>query len=326
MRIVYTVPGIVPHGGIRVIFEHCNRLLDFGHEVIALFLTKGRPTWFDLDPRIRIVYNPYHLSNIDALVITSPHSIRMAQKIRAKRTFLFCQMAEHLFRPRDKSWQRQCLDFYTSSYPMLSISKWNMDLFASYGRKAPTYYIGNGVNLDHFPISEKPKDGTCILVEGWVSTNPSKDPDHIGPKVAVRLREEFGVKVLAYSQCLNSTKYKPDEFYHRPSLKEMNELYERATILVKATKYDARSCAPMEAMTKGTATARAIMEGDDDLIHDVNCLKSAYNEDELYRNARMLLENQTVRNRLADAGREHVQKYSWDYWMKEVNRIYTCQE
>lgn len=322
MRIVYTVPGLVPHGGIRVIFEHCNRLLDFGHEVFALFLTKGRPTWFDLDPRVRIVYNPYHLSNVDALVITSPHSIRMTEKIRARKVFLFCQMAEHLFKEGDDHWFNTCRRFYTAPYPMLSISQWNIDLFTAMGRTAETHYIGCGVNTDHFPISVKQKDGTRILVEGWQGNNPSKDVDYLGPKVALRLKEEFGVRVLAYSQVENLGPYKPDEYHYRPTLQVMNELYERATILIKATRYDARACAPMEAMTKGTVTARAIVKGDDDLIHDVNCLKSDYNEEELYNNARMLLKNTALRNHLAEGCCKYVKQYSWDYWMKKINAIY----
>lgn len=322
MRIVYTVPGIVPHGGIRVILEHCNRLLDFGHEVYALFLVKAKLNWFPIDPRVKIVYNFRHVANVDAFVMTSPHSIRLAQHIRAKKKFLFCQMAEHLFKEGDSNWLNTCQKFYTAPFPMLSISQWNMELFQSMGRTAPTHYIGCGVNLDHFPLSDKPKDNTCVLVEGWQGNNPSKDADYIGPKVALRLKEEFGIKVLAYSQVQNLGPYIPDEYHYRPTLEKMNELYERATILIKATKYDARACAPMEAMTKGTVTARAILKGDDDLIHEVNCLKSDYNESMLYNNARMLLENESLRKRLTEACCKHVQKYSWDYWMNEINKIY----
>lgn len=297
-----------------------------GHNVSALFLTRGRPDWFKIDDRVKIVYNPYHVSNIDVLVITSPHSIHLTREIRAKRTFIFCQMAEHMFQPRNTSWQLACRSFYTASYPMISISKWNISLFQNeYGRMHPTYYVGNGVNFDHFPISDKPKDGQCILVEGWECTNPSKDADHIGPKVALRLKEEFGVRILAYSQLPNKGPYYPDEYYMCPDIKKMNELYSRASFMIKASKYDARSCAPLEAMTKGTPTVRAIIMGDDDLEHGVNSLKVHYNEEELYGAAKAMLTGQMWKTLGPDC-LNYVKTQTWEYWMKRIEYIYSCRD
>lgn len=322
MRILYTVPGWGRHGGVRVILEHANRLHKLGHDVTLLSLVRGKQDWFKIDPQVRIIYHPVHARNIDVAVITSPHTIHWLDTIKAKKKVMFSQMAEHLFRPDNKQWFERCRKFYSAPYPMMAISKWNIDLFkAEFGRTAPTHYIGNGVNLEDFPISNKPKDGKCILVEGWVSHNAAKDVDHIAPKVALRLKEEFGVRVLAYSQLTNPGPYMPDEFYCCPDLKTMNALYERATIMIKASKYDARSCSPVEAMTKGTVTARAIIKGDDDLVHGHNCLRGDYNENWLYIHACQLMDG--MRYDMEKACLAHVQKYTWDYWMGEVNKILT---
>lgn len=324
MNILYTIPGWGRHGGVRVILEHVNRLHAMGHNVTLLSLQRGRADWFVLNPGIHIVYHPTDAKNVDVAVVTSPHTIHWLDAIKAKKKVLFCQMAEHLFRSHDFKWGLKCERFYTANVPMMAISQWNIDLFRDfYGRTAPTYYIGNGVNLDDFPISDKPKDGKSILVEGWVAHNGAKDTSCIGPSVAMRLKKELGVKILAYSQLANTTAFTPDEYYQKPDLAAMNDLYERATIMIKATRYDARSCAPMEAMTKGTVTARAVIEGDDDLEHNVNCLRSGYNEDELYQNAKRLLTDHTLRHSLSIFGRAHVRKYSWDYWMNKVNDILT---
>lgn len=308
-----------------MILEHANRLLSFGHQVTLLALQRGKADWFEIDPRVKIIYHPVHARNIDVAVITSPHTIHWMDSIKARKKMLFCQMAEHLFRPDNHLWMSRCATFYTAPLPMMAISQWNIDLFKEqFGRTAPTYYIGNGVNLKDFPISHKLKDGKYILVEGWVSHNAAKDVDYIGPKVALRLREEFGVKIMAYSQMPNNTAFEPDEFYCKPDLARMNDLYERATIMIKASKYDARSCSPVEAMTKGTVTARAIIRGDDDLIDWENCYRSAYEERALYKISRGLLINSNgIREKLAANCIEHVQKYTWDYWMIEVNKIIT---
>jgi glycosyltransferase involved in cell wall biosynthesis len=185
------------------------------------------------------------------------------------------------------------------------------------------HYVGNGVNFNDFPImADCKKDGKTILVEGWESTNPTKDVDAIGPTVAQMLRED-GYRILAYSQMpLERFPDTPHEYYFRPSIERLNQLYERATVLIKASKYDARACAPMEAMTKGTVTVRAISLGDDDLINDKNCIRVPYcNEVDLYREVKALLNDNEKLTRLKNNCLEYVQKYSWDYWMPQIERI-----
>ena len=267
-NVFITIPDFSLHGGIRVILEWANRLTVW-HSV-HLHNLKGEThcNWFNINPDVKLV--GANMKGMDILIITSPHSIHFQDRPDLpERTFIFMQMCEHMFKPNDKDWQRKCYTFYTSKHHLISISKWNINVITNqFGRKGVTHYVGNGVNLDHFPISNKPKDEGTVLIEGWESGNSSKDPDHIGPKVAARLKAD-GYSICAYSaKPLVTMSDVPDEYYCKPSLAQLNELYERATILIKATKYDARSCAPMEAMTKGTVTVRGIIEGDDDLIDE----------------------------------------------------------
>jgi hypothetical protein len=110
-----------------------------------------------------------------------------------------------------------------------------------------------------------------------------------------------------------------DEYIDNPTVKQLNDLYEKATILLKATKMDARSCSPMEAMTKGTVTVRGIEFGDDDLTND-NSFRCLYDEVALYETAKFAL-NSPIRQQKADLCREYVQTYSWEYWMNQINQI-----
>lgn len=319
MKVFITIPGLsVPHGGLRVIIEWANRLSKW-HEVYLYSLKRETCGWMNISPEVIQVRTP-SMKGMDCLIITSPHSIDFEDRPDCPdKVFIFCQMAEHLFRPDDKQWERLCMKFYTSKHPMFSISKWNMDLFKEMGRTGETHYIGNGVNLGDFTISEKEKDGKTILIEGWESLNPSKDPRKIGPKVAKALKEE-GYKIIAYSQApLKTMPDVPDEYHQRPTLEKLNELYERATILIKASRYDARSCSPVEAMTKGTVTVRAIDKGDDDLISGYNSIRTGYRYDDLLWSAKTLLEDRQLRERLSKNCIDHVKKYTWNYWMDKIN-------
>jgi len=319
-----TCPSVkVPHGGIRVILEWANRLSKWHN--VTLYIADGETNckWFEIDPIVKIEINKNNIVDYDCVIITSPHSIHLQDLITSnQKCFIFMQMAEHLFNPNDTEWLKKCTDFYTSKYPLFSISQWNIDMLKNeFKRSGEIYYIGNGVNLDDFTISETPKKDNIILIEGWEPTNPSKDIDNLAPRVAAKLKK-MKYKILAYSnRPLKTFAEIPDEYYHNPDLKTMNDLYDRATILVKATKYDARSCAPMEAMTKGTPTVRAINYGDDDLINDFNCVKVLYNERQLYEGIINLLKDKDKYEYMSSHCLNYVKTITWDFWMGEVNKI-----
>lgn len=331
MKIFIVTPSFAIHGGIRIILEWANRLTQY-HEVYLYSQKNDYCNWFEISEKVKHVQHP-GMAGMDCLIITSPYNIDFQdRKDTPKKVFIFAQMAEHLFMDKSNAaypmWYEQCLKFYTSKHPMISISKWNMEMFKDLGRKGETYYMDNGVNFEHFPISFKPKDGKTILVEGWECTNPSKDSDNIGPKVAEALKDE-GYTIIAYSQKkLKTMASIPHEYYCRPSMEVLNSLYERASIMIKASNFDARSCSPLEAMTKGCVTVRAINLGDDDLEHCVNCLRGQYNEKQLLDICEYLLTN-PERNRehlkyLSQKARLWVQEHcNWDNIMPSINSILT---
>jgi hypothetical protein len=291
MKILITTPSLqVPHGGTRILNEWAVRIAQF-HDV-TLLVHNGPAVcdWYDIPPAVSVTRSRAAVLSADCVIIGSPHSIDLSRVIRPKRQkcFVFMQMLEHMFSGQ-RQFQALCSQFYLSKFPMFHISRWNEEYVRRIGRKGEIHYVGNGVNLDHFPISNKKKDGKVVLVEGWECVNGSKDIDYIGAKVAGKLKSE-GYTILAYGQRpLEHFADNLHEYYYRPSLEQMNMLYERATILTKASRYDARSTTPMEAMTKGTVTARAIIQGDDDLVHGENCLRCDYDMAKLYENAKELL-------------------------------------
>jgi glycosyltransferase involved in cell wall biosynthesis len=229
-------------------------------------------------------------------------------------------MMEHLFDP-NAIWQSKCHQFYISRHPLFSISQWNIEaLRTQFNRTSETIYIGNGVNLQDFPISRKPKDGKTVLIEGWEAGNPTKDVKHLGAMVAKKLKQ-MGYTVIAYGGIpIKTLRNVPHEYHCRPDLATLNSLYERATILIKASRCDARSCSPMEAMTKGTVTVRAIEKGDDDLIFGVNSIRTTYHYKPFLQACIELLSNEKERIALAENCYLHLERYGWDYWMQIINQ------
>jgi hypothetical protein len=288
MQVFITIPAMtVPHGGIRVLIELANRLAAF-HDV-KIISTQRHCDWMKINVPV-IMEREYKGGEV--LIIGSPHHIHLT----GKKTYTYCQMLEHHFAPNDRRWVARCHDFYTK-HEMISISHWNMDYIKSISSH-PIHYTDTGVSYTDFPTEIVEKDFKTVLIEGWETGNISKDSDNIAAKVASRLKDE-GYKILVYSsKPLTVLPEVPDEYHYRPSLEVINDLYRRATILIKATHMDARACAPLEAMTKGCVTVRAIDSGDDDLIHNVNCLRCDYNEERLYTYAKILLTNRKRFDRL----------------------------
>lgn len=319
MNLLISIPGFPAHGGIRILIEIANRLTKWHNVTIYSLGGLSGIEYWNIDPKVKVTTN-IDLEAYDTLLIGSPHTINLEDVFHGK-IFIHLQMMEHLFNSNLK-WNELCKKTYTSKNPLLSISEWNIfDLQSVYKRTGPTHYIGNGINYNDFPIKETKKDFKTVLVEGWGASNPSKDTDNIAPKVALKLKRE-GYHIISYGREKPKLYgYVPNEFYIMPNLEKLNELYSRATILLKASKYDARSCSPVEAMTKGTVTARAIIKGDDDLKNNVNCLKVGYSEQQLYKAAKNLLTNEVDYKRLQSGMKETLKYNDWDKRIKEINEI-----
>lgn len=318
MNLVITTPSLkVPHGGTRVLNEWANHLAKY-HDV-TLYVQDGQMYCPWMSVKVRMTTKVSAILKADLVIIGSPHSIHLEKK--AKKCIIFMQMAEHMFNYNIK-FNNQCTAFYNSPNLLLSISKWNIEYLINQGRTGEIKYIENGINLTDFPIERTTKEN-AVLIEGWeAGGNFTKDIYRIAPQVAERLRDE-GYRILAYSQKpLVTMKHVPHEYYQSPTLKQMNNLYSRAKILLKASVCDARSTSPMEAMTKGTPTARAINEGDDDLIHMLNCIRVPYGKvDDLYNAAKYLLTLPEEHDIIATECIDYISKMSWDRKIEEINEI-----
>lgn len=328
MQICYLAPHIHrPHGGIRVIFEHVNTLAAFGHEcTLHVFGNPMQKKWANISEKVDIRYGGQITDEFDVIVATTPPLALMLRdaKVSAKKLY-FLQMAENLFTASAKDFNAKALESYRVPFPIIGISRWVEYYVRTVGKRgdAPMYYVGNGVSSDFRPDNGQQKQFT-ILVEGWQSYGDSKDVAGIAPKVAKRLKEEFGAYIIAYSQFpLTTMKDVPDEYYQVPSLPELVSLYQRSHILLKASLLDARSCAPVEAMACGCVPVRAIQHGDDDLIHGYNCLRSEYSEKALYENAKRLIQDRRQLIWLMKNGKTYREQWlSWTNWMSIIESIY----
>lgn len=329
MKILYLIPSLRPHGGIRVLIEHANHLAAQGHEVVLQAYTNddgGRSNWYKLNPDVTKIFGRHIQDGFDVYVAGAPPmAVDLANYRTSAKRFFFLQMAEHLFQKDNGRFNAICHESYKVPYPIIGISRWVEYVVRTDGGRGrlPMYYIGNGVSDDFKPPKRKP-DELTLLVEGWETYGDAKDVDRIIHPVVRRLKEETGCRVLAYSQFpLRTHPDLVDEYYEIPSHAQLIEINQRAHVMLKASLLDARSCAPVEAMACGAVPVRAIHHGDDDLLHNYNCLRCEYDAEALYRIGLRALTDVQLRSVLARNGQEYREmELQWDYWASKLEQIF----
>ena len=333
MKILIITPSLAPHGGVRVLVEHANGLAHQGHDVTLQVVHKPEqalPNWVDFHEDVEIQsgaikYNP---ARFDAIIYGSPFlAVQFHSHYKDAKTFLLLQMCEELFNPDNKAYVQQAIESYHLPIPIIGISQWNKDRILDVHKRDPNlpyHLIGNGVS-DNFKPGIK-DEGLTVLVEGWVGYNPAKDTEAIAPRVALHLKQKYGARIIAYSQFPLShpqAKFKdvPDEYYVQPTAEQIVRLNQRATFLLKASHYDARSCAPVEAMKCGTPTVRAIDLGDDDLLGGYNCVRCRYDYSQMIALSELVIEG-SVLPKLQLNGLEYAKtNLSWPHWSNELFKI-----
>jgi len=156
LRIFITTPTFGLNGGIRNIVELANGLQELGHDVI-LFNEAGHLR-SPYEIKCRVVNATNMLKKSDVLVLGSPHSVRLL--LHGVKSVAWVQMLEERFRVGDARWDKMCREWYNMTNRLFFSATWGANLV-----KPGSPVLGTWVNLDHFPISTKPKDGKTILLE-----------------------------------------------------------------------------------------------------------------------------------------------------------------
>jgi len=298
VRIVICAPGLGPCGGARVIIEIASRLQHRGHAV-AITGPGIQPGWIDHDfpvVPLRTLVEPK--TPYDVVVATGYQTVVPAMALPAKRKFYYVQMQEHLFYNEGSPGWREARATYPAAqkadFNFITIATWQQEVMKeTWGIESEM--ISVAVNRDHF-YPDGPKQD-YILIEGD-DRNPAKDVEGLAWHVGEVLRRDYGISLYGYAAYQHSHAHIFDRFVIRPSERRMRRLYSGALFLLKASKYEGRAGAVSEAMVCGTTCARAIIEGDEDVMDGYTGLRVAYQYTPLLDAARLLAEDTRLRRQL----------------------------
>ena len=356
MRISFVLPGSspTPTGGVKIIYEHANRLVARGHAVTILHgayvtrksglrgvgragasyllnrvgLMRWRPDrWFKVDPRIDLRWAPNlagaWLPDGDAVIAASWQAAEWVRQYPdAKgRKFYFAMDFERFMEAGPELRGRIAL-LHRSGLRTMVISPAGSDMIVA-GGGAPPCLVPCALDFGTYSLQE-PFDADSRSMIGF----PARLERHkaLGDAVAaltqVRERSGFSGVVWAFGGARPPQLPQWIEYQPFPSDAELARLYNRSKLFVVPSLYEGWGLPGSEAMACGAALVstdnggvRAYAE------HGTTALLTPPGNPELLADAVCsLLDDEARRLRLARAGYEQIRQFSWERASSDLER------
>lgn len=325
MRIGYIIPSCGISGGVGVVCQHANRLLERGHEVVLLALDKPEGlAWFPKQ-RVPVVQAAQWKDPLDVLIATGWKTAFWLPKIRAQVKCYFVQSDETRFYP-EKSIQRQlAMLSYFSRVHYFTEAKWIQAwLKQTFGHDS--FLVPNGLDGSLFfpdeplvPKSSRPR----VLLEGSISL-PFK-----GMQEAFEAVMPLDVEIWCVSSSGRVKKdWRCDQFFEHVPMTRMRKIYSSCDVLLKMSRVEGFFGPPMEMMACGGVNVVAKVTGYDEYIIDRENALVVEAGDVLGARAAVqeLLENRLLREQMVERGLKTAAAWRWDSSIelleKELNGLF----
>lgn len=348
MKICFLLPGSspIPTGGPKNIYEHANRLADKGHSVTvihAAYVTQRsgvrgvvraaasyilnrcgvmqwRPdSWFQISPKVQLLWVPGFAAcwvpDADAVIATSWQTAEWVSDYPSSkgRKFYFAMDFER-FMEASPDMKRRIAANHTAGLRTMVISPAGQAMVVANGGATPALVP---CALD-FTICnlQNPIDADSRRLIGF----PARPERHKATEDAVkalervRSRPDFNVAAWAFGG--ERPAYLPDwiEYHVRPTDEELARLYNLTRIFVVPSHYEGWGLPGSEAMACGAV----LVSTDNGGVHAyaehgrTAVITPIGRPDALAEAVSSLLEDDCLRLRIAQAGYEHIQRFTWE--------------
>jgi L-malate glycosyltransferase len=346
MKITFMMPRYEwrPSGGYRVVCEYANQLAARGHEVTIVhprrlicpappqrltavgrarktvqdvreLLYKPSVGWQPIDKRVKLLYVPNsesrHIPDGDAIFATNwgtVQSVLESPKTKGEKCYLI-QHYETFLGPKnlvDETWR--------APLHKVVIAKWLLDLGKQLGSQ-DMVYIPNAINHDRYrllrPTAPRPRKVAMLFATSWIKGAEE------GVEALSIAREKYP-DLRASFFGLNLRRPRIPEWieYHRnpPQQFLIESIYNASSIYLAPSRSEGSALPPAEAACCGCALVATDIGGFREYIdHGVTGLLSpAEDAKALAENLCLLLGNEDLRIRLANAANDHMKRFTWE--------------
>lgn len=326
-------------GGLKVILEYANRLVNDGYQVhiayagsifwqkkslfhkLTAILRYGQQcakgysatNWFPLDKRVQEhlcwSLNESHVPEADTYVATSPHTaIYLKDYKKSCKRFYFLQG----FEDWGQFSKADVLETYRFPFQKIVISHWLENIVHDCGEMCTV--IPNGFDFKRFSLTVPIEQKDCYRVSMLYHTMARKDCStgfkaleivhNAYPQLRVNL---FGVPPRP--------DHLPDwyDYYQQPDEETHNRINNEAAIYLGTSQTEGWGLTVGEAMICGQAVVCTDNPGYLEMAKDgSNALVAPIGDAErLAVHISSLIENSTLRFKLAQKGHQDIMKFSW---------------
>ncbi len=341
MRVTFVLPAYPwePIGGFRVVYEYANHLVKRGHEVTVIhprrlpnwtpsprpplrrrlleLLVTPRITWQPIDERVRMLYvsepRARAIPDGDAVFATFWPTAELVLHYPPHKgeKFYLIQDFGSFFGPRENleaTWR--------APLKKVTISRWLYDQVSSVANeKDDIAYIPNGINHQLFQllndIPGRPR--VVVMMYSYARYKASED----GVKALETCRKEFeDFRAIAFAPYPDRPQELPPWIEYRvcPDARALVQIYNSASIFLSSSLAEGFSLPPAEAMACGCVVVATDSGGIREYAeHEKTALLSPPGDPEaLAENLLRVLRDDELRVRLAQAGHERIQEFTWE--------------
>lgn len=320
--IAFVIPGEGISGGIMVICQHANMLIEKGYDVVLInhnLEDTYRLDWFPdlLAPVIKI--NEFQL-NADIVIATQWSTVYTVLNLPAKRKLYFVQSDETRFNPQDSVESRSAYRTYTYDFEFIVIAKWLKEWLRKEFNK-DAFYVPNGLDTSLFFLDEPlvPKnDKLRVLLEGPIDI-PFK-----GMKEAFEIVDGIDCEVWCVSTLGKpKSNWHCDRFFEKLPLRDMRKIYCSCDVLIKMSKVESFSLPLLEMMAcGGTIIANEFTGSDEFIVDGYNGLVVGQGDVAAAREKlKLLISDRDLLNTLKKGGLETAKKWAWEESHKHFVKV-----
>jgi glycosyltransferase involved in cell wall biosynthesis len=340
MKITFLSPHIGIGGGVKIIFEYANRLMDQGHDVTVVSVIpksmrnetkkkftydsiepEGKRTnpveWFDLRTKLVLVpdFDSKHIPNGDVVIASAwqtAYDVNRYSSQKGKK-FYFIQSYETWDGPED-------LVDGTWNLPLrkIVIASWLKDLAEKKFHQNVSKIITNPIDFTQFYCEKKqwnqPRKIGMLYHKGkWKGVKDAKTAFSLAKKAHPEIKlVMFGAKP---DPEWTDIEY---DYYYRPSNKTLRELYCSCDIWLSASLVDGSALTPAEAMACRCALVATDIGGVRDyaINNETALLSPKGDPDALATKLIYLIENELELKRISDAGYNMIKQFTWEKAIK----------
>ncbi|HBV85233.1 MAG TPA: glycosyltransferase [Desulfosporosinus sp.] len=324
MKIVIPVVSLET-GGTRFIYQLANEMVDKGHIVEIVLPEKAIVAWPLRAQVTRIKeLTPDRIPSADFILPNFYPTVFPAWESKKGRVVRLSLGYEPLWVAE----KEKALASYHINAPIISISEWHRQLILQETGKNSTVIPG-GVDTSVFTPSPKKSLSTGRLTIAYILRSKEhgytwKGTDDFWEtcKGLAQLVPEFDIQVVA-PEGANYQAPLPYKIIEAPADNDMALFYAQADIFVSTSYFEAFSMPPLEAMACGTAVVTTDNGGNRDYTKNgENCfLVPPSDTHQLTLILAHLLTQEAVRTRIALAGLQFAQSWTWRHAANKLETL-----